>query len=204
MTADQVAQFFSRPGGQYHFARWGRPIVPVVFGVDDTTLSVVKGAIEAVVALSGHKMAETDPEIGANLMLFFLRDWDELLAVPDLGRMIDGLDDIVARLKARDANQYRTFRFDKAGAIKACFGFCRVDAAIAAAPADAVALSMAAQAMVSWSDGAFAERTPLASANGAVFLHPDIAKLLMAAYDPTMPDAASDASHALRLAARIA
>ena len=34
---------FTRHDGGYLFARWGRPIVPVVFGVDDATLSVVKG-----------------------------------------------------------------------------------------------------------------------------------------------------------------
>jgi len=34
-------------------------------------------------------------------------------------------------------------------------------------------------------------------------LRPDIAALLRAAYDPILPDAAQDASHALRLAARI-
>lgn len=204
LPPETVARMFTRADGSYAFARWGRPIVPVVFGVDDATLSVVKGAIEAVVALAGHKMAETDPEIGANVMIFFLRDWDELLSVPDLGRMIDGLDVLVARLKARGANQYRTFRFDAGGAIKACFGFCRLDAALAALPADTVALSMAVQTMLSWSDGAFAEVAPLAEAKSRAVLRPEIAALLQAAYAPTMPAVARDPSHALRLAARIA
>ena len=74
LGAGEIEALFAGGDGQYRFARWGRPIVPVVFGVDDATLSVVKGAIEAVVALAGHKMAETDPEIGANLMVFFLSD----------------------------------------------------------------------------------------------------------------------------------
>eukprot|EP01036_Dinobryon_divergens_P039337 gene39337-51841_t len=63
MTPDQVQALFTRADGTYLFARWGRPIVPVVFGVEDATLAVVKGAVEAVVALAGHKMAETDPEL---------------------------------------------------------------------------------------------------------------------------------------------
>ena len=47
MPPNQVQALFTRKDGTYLFARWGRPIVPVVFGVDDATLSVVKGAIEA-------------------------------------------------------------------------------------------------------------------------------------------------------------
>ena len=58
---DDVAALFTRKDGAYVFARWGRPIVPVVFGVDDASLAVFKGAIEAVVSLAGHKMAEVVP-----------------------------------------------------------------------------------------------------------------------------------------------
>ncbi len=92
MTPDEIQGYFTGTDGAYAFARWGRPIVPVVFGVDEATLEVVKGAVEAVVVLAGHKMAETDPELGANLMMFFFRDWDELLDVPKLGEMIPGLE----------------------------------------------------------------------------------------------------------------
>ena len=76
-SADAITAMFTRATGEYLFARWGRPIVPVVFGVDAVTLATVKGAVEAVVTLAGHKMAETDPELGANLMIFFFRDWQE-------------------------------------------------------------------------------------------------------------------------------
>ena len=51
MTPDATTALFSRSDGTFHFARWGRPIVPVVFGVEDKTLATLKGAIEAVVAL---------------------------------------------------------------------------------------------------------------------------------------------------------
>ena len=73
----------------------------MVFGVDDATLSVLKGAIEAVVTLAGHKMAETDPELGANLMVFFFRDWSELPGVPNLDRLIPGLGPLCDRLAGR-------------------------------------------------------------------------------------------------------
>ena len=115
LTPEDITALFTRSDGSYLFARWGRPIAPIVFGVEDATLQVVKGACEAVVALAGHKMAETDPELGANLMFFFFRDWAELLDVPDLGRMIEGLTPLVDRLQAADANQYRVFRFDADG-----------------------------------------------------------------------------------------
>ncbi|MEM6578644.1 MAG: hypothetical protein AAF678_09135, partial [Pseudomonadota bacterium] len=72
-----IEAFFTRGDGTYLFARWGRPIVPIVFGTGDQTLSIVKGAVEAVVLLASHEMAETDPELGANMMFFFFREWDE-------------------------------------------------------------------------------------------------------------------------------
>jgi len=118
---------FTRRDGQYLFARWGRPIVPVVFGVQDDTLRIVKGATEAVVGLAGHKMSETDPELGANLMVFFCRHWAEMPEVPNLDRMIPDLSPLCVRLSAAGANQYRTFRFDDTVAIKAAFVFVRMD-----------------------------------------------------------------------------
>lgn len=203
MTPDQVQALFTRKDGSYFFARWGRPIVPVVFGVDDATLSVVKGAVEAVVALAGHKMAETDPELGANLMVFFFRDWAELPEVPNLERLIPDLGPLCDRLAKADANQYRAFRFDADGSIKAAFVFLRMDAALAEMPAETLALNEAAQVILLWGDQAFAAASPLAQAGGAVILHPDIAGVIRAAYDKVMPVVARDPSHAYRLAARV-
>jgi len=205
MTPDEIEQHFTSPDGTYRFARWDRPIVPVVFGVNDETLSVIKGAIEAVVTLAGHKMAETDAELGANLMMFFFREWDELLDVPKLDQMIPGLARVVERLKASGGQQYRAFRFDNDGAIQACFVFIRMGGAMADLPADTLALGQAVQAMLLWSDAAFATRSPLAVLpdRGAVILRPEIAGLIKAAYDPVMPIAADDKSHALRMFARI-
>lgn len=204
MQASEVEALFTRGTGDYLFARWGRPIVPVVFGVDAATLSIVKGAVEAMVALAGHKMAETDPELGANLMIFFFRDWHELLDVPNLDQMIEGLHDLVVRLDDGGANQYRVFRFDKEGAIRACFAFVRMDAALDEVPAETVALSQAAQMILLWSERAFIESSPLAVARGVTVLRPDIGAVIRAAYDPVMPAVAHDPSHALRLAARLA
>lgn len=202
MTPDDIAALFTRSDGQYLFARWGRPLVPVVFGVDDASLSVFKGAFEAVVALAGHKMAETDPELGANLMVFCFRDWAELLEVRDLGRLVPELPSLVARLQAADANQYRIFRFDAQGAIKAAFVFLRMDDALSAMEAETLALAQAVQTVVLWSDRAFDGTSPLARIGDRVILRPEIGAVIRAAYDPVMPSAARDPSHALRIAAR--
>lgn len=205
MDAEQVRALFTRADGQYLCARWGRPIVPVVFGVEEATLSVVKGAIEAVVALAGHRMAETDPELGANLMVFFFRDWRELPEVPNLDRLIPDLVPLCERLVAAEANQYRIFRFDEGGAIRAAFVFVRMDAHMAAVAAETLALLQAVQVILLWSDTAFGDASPLvAGREGAVMLRPDIAGVIRAAYDPVLPAVARDASHALRLAARMA
>ncbi|WP_296479388.1 hypothetical protein [Roseinatronobacter sp.] len=204
MQTDWIEQLFTRADGQYLCARWGRPIVPVVFGVDETTLATVKGAIEAVVMLAGHKMAETDAELGANLMVFFFRDWSELLEVPNLDRLVEGLEPLVARLQGADANQYRVFRFDEANAIRAAFVFIRMDDALDAVPAETLALSQAVQVILLWSDRAFTDRSALAVADGTTILRPEIGALIRAAYDPVLPAVATDPAHALRLGARIA
>ena len=177
--------------------------MPGVFGVEDATLATVKGAIEAVVTLAGHKMAETDPELGANLMIFFFRDWAELPQVPGLEGLIPDLGPLCARLAAEDAHTYRAFRFDADGAIRACFVFLRMAGPLAQMPAEDLALAQAAQAICLWSDQAFADTSPLAVAQGRVILRPEIAALIRAAYAPMMPAVAQDPSHALRLAARM-
>lgn len=205
LSPDAVTALFTRADGQYLFARWGRPIVPVVFGVEDGTVSILKGAIEAVVALAGHKMAETDPELGANLMVFFIRDWAELTATPNLDLLIPDLGPLVARLQAADANQYRAFRFDAGGGIKAAFVFVRMDAAMSQAPAETIALGQIVQTILLWSDTAFVGSSPLAILRdgGPAILKPQIADLIRAAYDPALPVAATDPALSLRLAARL-
>ena len=123
--------------------------------------------------------------------------------VPGLNKLVPDLDPQVARLKAAGANQYRFFRFDNSGAIQAAFVFLRMDEALSRMSAEDLALGQMAQVILLWSDKAFAERSPLAIAGGRTVLRPEIGDLIRAAYDPVMPVAANDASHALRLAARL-
>ena len=203
---DQIdpAPYFTRADGSYLFARWNRPVAPVAFGIEDATLEVLKSAIASVLELAGHPIAETDPELGANFLIFFFREWDELVETPNLDRMIDDLGPLVERLKAADANQYRVFRFDPEGGIKACFAFVRMDEVMAAIPAQTICLGQAVQAVLLWSDEIFVGGSPLATIGDDVaILKPQVAAVIRAGYDPVLPPAATDPSHALRLAARI-
>ncbi|MEL6644321.1 MAG: hypothetical protein AAFQ79_10330 [Pseudomonadota bacterium] len=205
MTPEDVQAHFTRSDGTYRFARWGRPIAPVVFGVEPETLPIVKGAFEAVAVLANHQMAETDPELGINVMMFFFRDWRELTDTPNLDRLIPDLGPLVDRLIAAEANQYRIFRFDDGGAIKACFIFIGMDEHMSQVPAETLALSQVVQSILMWSDTAFTQTSPLAVVpeTGTTILRPEIAGLIRAAYDPVLPVAADDPSHALRIYARM-
>lgn len=203
MTPDAIATLFNHADGPYHFARWGRPIVPVVFGVEDQTLSVLKGAIEAVVTLAGHKMAETDAELGASLMVSFFRDWAEVPGVPGLEGIVPDLGALCSGLGAQGASHYRLFRFDENGSIRAAFIFLRFGGALADVPAEYLALSEAAHMICLWSDSAFAQRPILTLQDTKVVLNPQIAAVIRAVYDPILPVASKDAAHALRVFGRV-
>lgn len=188
MTPDQISALFTRDDGRFLCARWGRPVAPVIFGLADETLDIFRAVIRAGFADAGHPVAETDPEMGSNFMLFFMRDWSELADIPDLDRLT-GQPDLPARLAGAKADHYRIFRFDADGGIRACLTLIRLDGTLAAAhPAQL------AEAMVMNSTLTFAhDITP----------RPDLAAMIRAAYDPVLPVAATDPSHALRLAARM-
>ena len=161
-------------------------------------------AVEAVAALAGIEVSETDPELGSNLMFFFFSDWEELLEVPNLDKLVPNLSSMVAQLAAAEANQYRLFRFEKSGGIKACFVFLRMDAVLSELPAETLCLTQVVQSILLWSDHAFLSQSPLAILpDGRAVLRPEIGNLIRASYDPTLPELAEDKSHALRVFARL-
>lgn len=203
MTPDQILPLFTAPDGTYHFARWRRPIAPVVFGVQDETLALVKDALSAVARRAGHEVAETDPEQGANLMIFFLRDWDELSDVPDLDHLVPGMTGLAARLSREMADHYRQFRYEADGAIRAAFVFVRIGAPLADLPADELALDLALRVILPFQAAAFRHHPALLRHNDAAVVAPWLADLIRVAYDPILPVAATDQSHALRLSARL-
>ena len=201
---DSIEAYFTRSDGEYIFARWGRPIAPVVFGIQDETLITLKSAIQSMVGLANHELAETDPELGSNAMFFFFLSWDELLEVNDLDRIIPDLGNLVERLKSIQANQYRFFRFDADGGIKAVFTFICMDENLTSVSAEVLCLNQVVQMFLLWSDDAFKNNSPtLISKKGGVILNPIIGDIVRAVYDPTMPLVANDKSHALRAQARI-
>lgn len=188
LTADAIAALFTGTGGRFLCARWGRPVAPVVFGLADETLAVFRAALVAALRHAGHPLAETDPDSGANWLCFAVRDWQELAGLPDLDRMT-GLPDLPARLMGQAADSYRLFRFDEAGAIRACFTFLHLGGAQGQAHPGALAEATAMNSLLTWAR----EVTP----------SPALAALVRAAYDPVLPAVARDASHGLRLAARL-
>lgn len=188
MTADQIAAAFTRADGTFLCARWGRPVAPVIFGLADESLDIFRGAIRAGFAHARHPLAETDPDMGANLMLFFVRDWADLKDVPDLDRLTDapGLPD---RLGRAGADQYRMFRFDADGGIRACLGFVRMGGALADSHPGQLAEALFMRCALTFARD--------------IAPSPAVAALIRAAYDPVLPLAAIDPVHALRLGARM-
>ncbi len=188
LDADQIAALFTRDG-DYLAARWGRPVAPVIFGLADDSLDIFRGALKAAYAHAGHPVTDTDPEIGANLMMFFCREWDELAEIPDLDQLT-GQPDLIARLKQQHADYYQIFRFDPDGSIRACLCFVRMGGALADAHPAQLAETLAMRTMLT-----FAQQVTATA---------PLAQVIRAAYDPVMPTVARDPSHAMRLAARVA
>jgi len=188
LDSDQIAGLFTRDG-RYLCARWGRPVAPVIFGLADETLDIFREVMRAALAHARHPLAETDPEMGANMMTFLVRDWGELEDVPDL-EQLTGQAGLAARLKEQGADQYRIFRFDADGGIRACLSFVNMGGALRDAHPAQLAEMLAMRSLLTFAR----DVTPSA----------EIAALIRAAYDPVMPVAATDPSHALRLAARLA
>lgn len=188
LTPERIAALFTQPGKGFLCARWGRPVAPVAFGLADESLPVFRAALAAVLAHARHPLIDTDPEMGANLMVFAVREWDELDGLPDLDRLT-GLSDLPARLAAQSADRYRLLRFGTDGSIRACFSFLRLRGALAHSHPAQLAEDTGVNAMLTFARHV----TPSAG----------IAALIRAAYDPLLPVCARDASHVLRLAARL-
>lgn len=189
MDAAAIEAMFTRPDGSFLCARWGRPVAPVVFGLADGSLDIFRGALRAGFAHARHPVTEADPEMGANLMLFFVRDWSELSGVPDLDRLT-GVPGLPERLARDGADQYRLFRFDAEGGIRACLSFLNMGGALAEAHPGGLAERVTMQSALTFA----AEVTPSSQ----------LAGVIRAAYDPVLPVATTQPAHALRLAARLA
>ncbi|MBV0891312.1 hypothetical protein KTN05_05530 [Paracoccus sp. Z118] len=188
MTPDAISALFTPRDGGFRCARWGRPVAPVAFGMDDASLAIFRAALAAVLADARHQMADTDPETGANLMIFAVAEWAELGGIPDLDRLT-GMENLPERLAGQGADQYRLLRFDAEGGIRAGFSFLRLGGPLADAHPGRLAESVAVNAMLSFA-------RPVTPSH-------ELAALIRAAYDPVLPVCSTDPAHALRLAARM-
>ena len=204
--AARIEALFTGPDGAFRFARWARPIAPVIYGTNDAGIRIFEEALKSVVGLTGLEMAEIDPDLGANFLVFFVNDWSELATVPHLETLIPGIAGLAASLTEQKANQYRAFAVDEAGAIRACITLLRYDEAMQQVSAQTLAVTQSLMGLLSWSLTAFDAETPisLVADTGRCIVKPWHADLIRAAYDPVIPAATSDASLALRLAARLA
>lgn len=204
LSAGRVEELFTAADGTFRFSRWGRPIAPVVFGVDDETLGPLKDAMAEVVAIANMEFAQTDPELGANLMIFVCQEWDDLDNVPNLDQMLPEYEILKASLKRTKANQYRTFSFDETGAIKTCVMLLRYDEHMAETTIQTLGTGQMVQAILLWGDEAFEDDSPIGiiPQNGMCIVKPGYAAVINAAYDVSVPPSATEASHAMRLAAR--
>lgn len=188
VTPNQIEALFTSKDGGFLCARWGRPVAPVAFGLADESLNIFRTAIRAGFAHAGHAVVDSDPEMGSNLMLFFVREWKELADIPDLDRLT-GQAGLPGRLKEQNADHYRLYRFERDGGIRACMGFVRVSGSLADIHPAILAETVVMRSALSFARD-FAPST-------------EIAALIRAAYDPALPVAETRPAHAYRLAARM-
>lgn len=204
LQSGDISALFTDSKGKFRFARWGRDIAPVVFGIDDESLTHLKDGIAATVGISGRTLAETDPELGANFLIFFCSEWDEIAQVPNLDQLLPDFKALIASLKKADATQYRSFTFDDDGAIQMCVLLLRMDKAMSETPIQTLAVAQTVRSLLLWSEDAFSKVSPIAvlKENGLCIVKPEFAALIRAAYDPTLPAATESWTHAMRLEAR--
>ena len=204
--AERIQRLFG--GDEFKFARWRGPVCPVIVGVDDKSVRLFEEAIRAIAEVAGAEIDEIDPELGANFQIYVFGSWDQAKRAPNLPNFLPDLDDLIGRLTEANANRYRVFAFDDAGAIRAAITLLRYDEQMQAAPVDYIALTEATLGMLVFDEVGVANDRPIVMArfeNGdaRAILTPWHAKLLKAAYDPAIPAGSKDPNLALRLAARI-
>lgn len=187
LDPDRIADLFTRDG-QFLCARWGRPVVPVIFGLADESLGIFSAAIRAAYAHAGHPLTDVDPDMGANLMMFFCENWGELDEIPDIDRLT-ARPDLPDRLAKAEANTYQMFRFEANGQIKACLSFVRMSGSLQSAHPANLAETLAMRSLLTFAQDITASKP--------------LSMLIRVAYDPVLPGCARDPSHALRLAARL-
>ena len=201
---NRIESLFTRDGN-YHFSRWSKSIAPVVFGVDNATLTYIKIAFEKVVSLTPILIDELDSELGANFLIFFCSEWAELRDVPNLPMLIPNFTNLLKTLEEENSNKYRNFSFTSDGSINLCVLLMKYDSDLASVSVQTLATSQMLQTILLWSPEAFKTESPVAiiASNNMCVVKPFYSALIEVAYDPVLPNHSSDRAHALRLQARL-
>ena len=204
MSHDKIVSLFSQEKG-YHFSRWNKPIAPVVFGIDNSSLASVKSAFLEVISITPLPISDFDSDLGANFFVFFCSEWCELREIPNLNRLIPNLAQVLATLDKNNSNQYRTFFFKENGAINLCILIMKYDLELASVSVQTLAMGQMLKSILLWSPKAFATESPIAiiNKNNSCIVKPFYEALLKACYDATLPDFSMDKTHALRVQARV-
>lgn len=209
----RVRATFSQPGdgdsgaegAAFRFARWAKPVAPRVFGVEPQSADTLMAGFRTVAEAAGARYAVEDERYGANVLVFVCSEWLELKATPKLEQLIPELDHLIAVLRNDGANQYRIFGYDEDGAIDLVVVLLRMDDALGALSAEAVALGEAVRCLVTWSDESFDREKPLRIAeSGRASLKPYVEALLAASYAEDTPVASQDPALAESLARFVA
>ena len=169
MSDNPVQSLFLRDG-KYHFSRWAKPLSPVIFGVDDSSLIAIKEAFSDVLSLTPLELSDFDPNLGANLLMFFCSKWDELSTIPNLNKLIPNLSDLLETLDQNQANQYRTFSFSRDGAINFVVVLLKYDLELSSVSVQTLAVGQMFQSILLWSPEAFRDYSPIAVIKDPLFM----------------------------------
>lgn len=214
--AEAIRQLFTRsaesvegapedPAQRFRFARWGRPLAPVVLGLDEESAEAARAAVVEAAEAAGVGAVDEDPDLEANFLICVCEKWSQLKSISGLDRLIPDLERLLTLLSAVGANQYRIFRVAPEEGISFAVTLVRFDESVAGLSAQAIGATQAAHGLLMWSDEAFAEDAPVAiNRSGRGVIKTFHAKLLKAAYGEDAPSTSEDPNLADQLAAAMA
>ncbi|MCI4662562.1 MAG: hypothetical protein MRY63_12175 [Neomegalonema sp.] len=197
--ADKIAALFTREDG-FLFAKWTRPMVLRVLGTDATGEKQIRSAFASTASAADLGIADEDPELGANMLVAFCDDWRELVGLHGLDALLPEGDRLIARLIAADVNEYTLFNFDADGGIRCAVILLRYQSEWRRMAPETLALTLAARALLLWSEEAFAQSSPVIRRRNGPKIENWFANLLSAAYDASVPTRSTDPALAQVLA----
>jgi hypothetical protein len=178
---------------RFLFAKWAKPIVPAFYGLEASSMTIMRSGLERAARICGAKLGEDDHVYGANLVFIVCQDWSELNKSPVLRAFVSAPEQLSRVLTASKTNQYRLFKTAKENGIEIALVLLRMDEKLSSLPPQAMALSQAAQALLVTADDAFAKDNPVTiGRHGRGLLKRWMQRLLEAAYREETPAYSED------------